>query len=86
MPKHRSSKRQRPRPRQRDASDDRCHGPTEGPLGDARIARNRTIRNLYVTATKEQIAAALEQRSFRTAKIVLPSVIAVLVNLIGISR
>jgi hypothetical protein len=52
----------------------------------ARIARNRTIRNLYVTATKEQIAAALEQRSFRTAKIVLPSVIAVLVNLIGISR
>jgi hypothetical protein len=62
-------------------------GPTEGPLGNvaARIARNRAIRNLYVIAMKEQIAAALEQRSFQTAKIVLPSAIAVLVNLAGIS-
>ena len=51
----------------------------------AAIARNRAIRNLYVIAMKEQIAAALEQRSFQTAKIVLPSVIAVLVNLSGIS-
>lgn len=55
-------------------------GPTK-----AQIARNRAIRNLYVIAMKEQIAAALEQRSFQTAKIVLPSAIAVLVNLTRIS-
>jgi hypothetical protein len=56
-------------------------GPTKGPLGDvaARMARNRAIRNLYVIAMKEQIAAALEQRSFQTIKIVLPTVIAVFV-------
>jgi hypothetical protein len=56
-------------------------GPTKGPLGDvaARWARNRAIRNLYVIAMKEQIAAALEQRSFQTIKIVLPTVIAVFV-------
>jgi hypothetical protein len=49
------------------------------------IAQNRTIRNMYIIAMKEQIAAALEQRSFQTYKIVLPSVIAVLVNLFNIS-
>jgi hypothetical protein len=51
----------------------------------AAIARNRVIRNMYIIAMKEQIAAALEQRDFHTYKIVLPSVIAVLVNLFGIS-
>jgi hypothetical protein len=62
-------------------------GPTQDPLGNvaASIARNRTIRNLYVIAMKEQIAAALEQRSFQTFKIVLPTVIAVLVNMMNIS-
>ena len=58
-------------------------GPTKGPFGDvaARMARNRAVRNVYVTAMKEQIAAALEQRDFQTFKIVLPSAIAVLINL-----
>jgi ribosomal protein S9 len=51
----------------------------------AAIARNRVIRNMYIIAMKEQIAAALEQRDFQTYKIVLPSVIAVLVNLFNIS-
>jgi hypothetical protein len=49
------------------------------------IAGNRVIRNIYILAMKEQIAAALEQRSFQTYKIVLPSMIAVLVNLFKIS-
>lgn len=48
---------------------------------EAAIAGNRAIRKLYIVAMKEQIAAALEQRDFQTLKIVLPSVIAVLVNL-----
>jgi hypothetical protein len=58
-------------------------GPTEGPLGNvaARIAQNRAIRNMYVIAMKEQIAAALEQRDFQTAKIMLPTAIAVLVTI-----
>jgi hypothetical protein len=62
-------------------------GPTKGPFGDvaARMARNRAVRNLYVIAMKEQIAAALELRSFQTVKIVLPTVIAVLVNLTALS-
>jgi hypothetical protein len=51
----------------------------------AAIAGNRVIRNMYIIAMKEQIAAALEQRDFQTYKIVLPSVIAVLVNLFNIS-
>jgi hypothetical protein len=60
-------------------------GPTKGRLGDvaARLARNRAIRNMYVIAMKEQVAAALEQRSFQTVKIVLPSVIAVFVTAIS---
>ena len=49
------------------------------------IASNRVARNLYIIAMKEQIAAALEQRSFQSYKIVLPTVIAVLVNLTAIS-
>jgi hypothetical protein len=63
-------------------------GPTEGPLGNvaARMARNRTICNIYVIAMKEQIAAALEQREFETAKIMLPTAIAVLVNMTNISN
>jgi hypothetical protein len=58
-------------------------GPTEGPLGNvaARMARNRAICNMYVIAMKEQIAAALERRDFQTAKIMLPTAIAVLVTI-----
>ena len=55
-----------------------------GPAGTP-IVGNRVIRNMYIIAMKEQIAAALEQRSFQDYKIVLPSVIAVLVNLTRIS-
>ena len=55
-----------------------------GPAGKP-IAGNRVIRNMYIIAMKEQIAAALEQRDFQTFKIVLPSVIAVLVNMTRIS-
>jgi hypothetical protein len=61
--------------------------PNGAPLGNAaaNVVRNRAVRNIYVIAMKEQIAAALEQRDFQTVKIVLPSVIAVLVNMTYIS-
>ena len=61
--------------------------PNGAPLGNAagNFVQNRAIRNMYVIAMKEQIAAALEQRDFQTVKIVLPSVIAVLVNLMNLS-
>jgi hypothetical protein len=41
-------------------------GPSSGRYGDMakKIGANRTIRNLYVTAMKEQIAAVLEHRDF----------------------
>jgi len=47
--------------------------------------RFRAVRNIYITAMKEQIASALERRDFQTYKIVPPSAIAVLVNMATLS-
>jgi hypothetical protein len=62
-------------------------GRTGTPIADVASysVRTRAVRNIYVIAMKEQIAAALEQRDFQTAKIMLPTAIAVLVNMTYIS-
>ena len=58
----------------------RPNGVPIGPV-TANALQRRTVRNVYVDAMKEHIAAALERRDFQMYKIMLPTAIAVLVNL-----
>ena len=46
-------------------------GPSQGAFGDMdkKISQNSTIKNLYVTAMREQIAAVLEHRDFNLTSV-----------------
>ena len=52
------------------------------PIGPptANFLQRRTVRNVYINAMQEHIAASLERREFQMYKIMVPTGIAVLIN------
>ena len=57
--------------------------PNGAPIGPvtANALQRRTVRNVYINAMNEHIAASLERREFQMYKIMLPTAIAVLINM-----
>ena len=53
------------------------------PIGPvtANALQRRTVRKVYINAKNEHIAASLERREFQMYKIMLPTAIAVLINM-----
>jgi len=58
-------------------------GPASGPMSyvATRLTEYRTIRNLYVTAMEEQVAAALSHREFHLAAVYPAMMVAFLANI-----
>jgi hypothetical protein len=58
-------------------------GPASGPMSyvASRLAENRTIKNLYVTAMEEQVAAALNHREFHLTAVYPAMMVAMLANI-----
>jgi hypothetical protein len=57
-------------------------GPASGPMSyvASRLAEYRTIKNLYVTAMEEQVAAALQHREFNLTAVYPAMMVAMLAN------
>jgi hypothetical protein len=58
-------------------------GPAAGPMSyvAARLTERRTIKNLYVMAMEEQVAAALQQREFSITAVIPAMMVAMLANM-----
>jgi hypothetical protein len=58
-------------------------GPASGPMTyvASRLAENRTIKNLYVTAMEEQVAAALNHREFHLTAVYPAMMLAMVANI-----
>jgi hypothetical protein len=58
-------------------------GPASGPMSyvASRLAENYTIKNLYVTAMEEQVAAALSHREFHLTAVYPAMMVAFLANI-----
>jgi hypothetical protein len=58
-------------------------GPASGPMTyvAARLAKSRTIKNLYVMAMEEQVAAALKQREFSITAVIPATIVAMVANM-----
>jgi hypothetical protein len=58
-------------------------GPASGPMSyvASRLTEYRTIKNLYVTAMEEQVAAALNHREFHLAAVYPAMMLAMVANI-----